>query len=54
MQGRSVNSPYLFSRLLKCSEYGANINIVSGRWRGRNDVVYGCPHNTFRGGVCLS
>lgn len=53
MQGRSVNSPYLFSGLLKCSECGANISIVSGRWRGRSDVVYGCPQNTFRGAcVC--
>ncbi len=33
MQGRSVSSPYLFSGLLKCSECGANISIVSGRWR---------------------
>jgi hypothetical protein len=39
MQGRAVSSPYLFSGLLKCSECGANIGIVSGRWRGRNDVV---------------
>jgi len=53
MQGRSVNSPYMFSGLLKCSECGANISIVSGRWRGRNDVVYGCPQNTFHGAcVC--
>ena len=53
MQGRSVSSPYLFSGLLKCSECGANISIVSGRWRGRSDVVYGCPQNTFRGAsVC--
>jgi len=49
MQGRSVSSPYLFSGLLKCSECGANISIVSGRWRGRSDVVYGCPQNRFRG-----
>lgn len=49
MQGRSVSSPYLFSGLLKCSECGANISIVSGRWRGRDDVVYGCPQNTYRG-----
>jgi site-specific DNA recombinase len=34
---------------LKCSECGANITIVSGRWRGRDDVVYGCPQNAFRG-----
>lgn len=27
----------------------ANISIVSGRWRGRQDVVYGCPLNAFRG-----
>jgi site-specific DNA recombinase len=55
MQGRSVSSPYLFSGLLKCSECGANISIVSGRWRGRSDVVYGCPQNTFRGAsVCAN
>jgi DNA invertase Pin-like site-specific DNA recombinase len=55
MQGRSVSSPYLFSGLLKCSECGANISIVSGRWRGRSDVVYGCPQNTFRGAsVCTN
>ena len=42
-------SPYLFSELLKCSECGANITIVSGRWRERGDVVYGCPQNTYRG-----
>ena len=49
MQGRSASSPYVFSGLLKCSECGANIAIVSGRWRGRDDVVYGCPQNAFRG-----
>jgi site-specific DNA recombinase len=49
MQGRSASSPYVFSGLLKCSECGANITIVSGRWRGRDDVVYGCPQNAFRG-----
>ena len=55
MQGRSVSSPYLFSGLLKCSECGANISIVSGRWRGHSDVVYGCPQNTFRGAsVCTN
>ena len=46
---RSVSSPYLFSGLLRCSECGANVVIVSGRWRGRRDVVYGCPQNAFRG-----
>jgi site-specific DNA recombinase len=55
MQGRSVSSPYLFSGLLKCSECGANVSIVSGRWRGRSDVLYGCPQNTFRGAsVCTN
>lgn len=49
MRGRSASSPYLFSGLLKCSECGANITIVSGRWRGRGDVVYGCPQNAYRG-----
>ena len=39
MKGRSVSSPYLFSGLMKCGECGANISIVSGRWRGRGDVV---------------
>jgi site-specific DNA recombinase len=53
MRGRAASSPYLFSGLLKCSECGANISIVSGRWRGRGDVVYGCPQNTYRGeAVC--
>jgi site-specific DNA recombinase len=53
MRGRSASSPYLFSGLLKCSQCGANISIVSGRWRGRGDVVYGCPQNTYRGeAVC--
>ena len=55
MRGRSASSPYLFSGLLKCSQCGANISIVSGRWRGRSDVVYGCPQNTFRGAsVCTN
>ena len=55
MRGRSVSSRYLFSGLLKCSECGANISIVSGRWRGRSDVVYGCPQNAFRGAsVCTN
>jgi site-specific DNA recombinase len=49
MRGRSASSPYVFSGLMKCSECGANITVVSGRWRGRSDVVYGCPQNTFRG-----
>jgi site-specific DNA recombinase len=49
MRGRSASSPYLFSGLLKCSECGANISIVSGRWRGRDDVLYGCPQNALRG-----
>jgi hypothetical protein len=53
MQGRSASSPYLFSGLLKCSECGANFSIVSGRWRGRGDVLYGCPQNALRGtSVC--
>jgi hypothetical protein len=55
MLGRAANSPYLFSGLLKCSECGANVSIVSGRRRGRSDVVYGCPQNTFRGAsVCTN
>ena len=54
MQGRSVSSPYLFSRLMKCAVCGANISIVSGKWRGRGDVVYGCPQNTYRGQTVCS
>ena len=54
MQGRSVSSPYLFSGLLKCAVCGANISIVSGKWRGRGDVVYGCPQNTYRGQTVCS
>ncbi|SRR6266581_7904162 len=55
MQGRPASSPYLFSGLSKCSECGANNSIVSGRWRGRSDVVYGCPQNAFRGAcVCAN
>ena len=54
MQGRSVSSPYLFSGLLKCAVCGANISIVSGKWRGRGDVVYGCPQNSYRGETVCS
>ena len=45
--GRSVSSPYLFSGLLKCSVCGANISIVSDKWRGRGDAVYGYPQNSL-------
>jgi hypothetical protein len=54
MQGRSVSSPFLFSGLLKCALCGANISIVSGKGRGRGDVVYGCPQNTYRGQTVCS
>jgi site-specific DNA recombinase len=49
MRARAASSPYIFSGLMKCSVCGANISVVSGRWRKRKDVVYGCPMNANRG-----
>lgn len=49
MRARAATSPYIFSGLMKCSVCGANITVVSGRWRKRKDVVYGCPLNANRG-----
>jgi DNA invertase Pin-like site-specific DNA recombinase len=41
-------------RATECAVCGANISIVSGKWRGRGDVVYGCPQNTYRGETVCS
>lgn len=49
LRGRAASSPYIFSGLMQCSVCAANITIVSGRWRKRQDVVYGCPMNANRG-----
>jgi site-specific DNA recombinase len=54
MRARAVRSPYIFSGLMKCSVCGANITVVSGRWRKRQDVVYGCPLNANRGNTVCS
>jgi len=46
-----INRTTIFSGLLKCGLCGANVTIVSGRWKGRVDAVYGCPLNANRGDV---
>ena len=46
--GNSAGNPYLFSGLLKCSECGANLIIVSGRGKNHGHAHYGCPMNAFR------
>jgi site-specific DNA recombinase len=46
--GNAAGNPYLFSGLLKCSECGANITIVSGRGKNHGQPHYGCPMNAFR------
>lgn len=51
LRARAASSPYIFSGLLKCGLCGANVTIVSGRWKGRVDAVYGCPLNANRGDV---
>ena len=50
LRAQAMNSPYLFSGLLKCGLCGANMNIVSGRGQRRH-ASYGCPLNAQRG-VC--
>jgi site-specific DNA recombinase len=53
LRARATSSPYVFSGLLKCSLCGASITIVSGCWRGRQDVRYGCSLHYNRGaGAC--
>jgi hypothetical protein len=49
--GRSLGNPYLFSGLLKCSECGANITLVSGPGKNHAEPSYGCPMN-FNRGTC--
>jgi hypothetical protein len=45
----AMNSPYLFSGLLKCSDCGANITILWGKGRNKTSQAYGCPMNWNRG-----
>jgi site-specific DNA recombinase len=53
LRARAVNSPYVFSGLLKCSLCGGSITIVSGCSRKRTDVRYGCSMHYNRGrGAC--
>lgn len=53
MRSAAMNAPYLFSGLLRCSECGANLQIVSGRGRNHPNQIYACPLNFNRGdSVC--
>jgi Recombinase zinc beta ribbon domain/Resolvase, N terminal domain len=53
LRSSAMNAPYLFSGLLKCSQCGANLQIISGRGRNHPNQIYGCPLNFHRGAsVC--
>ena len=53
LRSSAMNAPYLFSGLLRCSQCGANLQIVSGRGRNHPNQIYGCPLNFHRGdSVC--
>ncbi|HXX44604.1 MAG TPA: recombinase family protein [Candidatus Acidoferrales bacterium] len=53
LRSKAMNVPYLFSGLLKCSQCGANLQIVAGRGRNHPNQTYGCPLNFHRGdSVC--
>lgn len=53
LRSKAMNVPYLFSGLLKCSECGANLQIIAGRGRNHPSQTYGCPLNFHRGdSVC--
>ena len=49
MHSTAMNSAYLFSRVLKCSECGANLTILWGKGRNKTSQTYGCPQNWNRG-----
>jgi site-specific DNA recombinase len=49
LRSSAMNSPYLFSGLLKCKECGANLQILSGRGKHSSHQRYGCPMNFSRG-----
>ncbi len=48
---RAATVSYLFSGLLKCSECGANLTILTGRGKDGRGASYGCPHH-FNRGTC--
>ena len=53
LRSSAMNAPYLFSGLLKCSQCGANLQIIAGRGRNHPHQTYGCPLNFQRGdSVC--
>lgn len=53
LRSSAMNSPYLFSGLLRCKDCGANLQIVAGRGRNHSTQTYGCPMNFHRGdSVC--
>jgi site-specific DNA recombinase len=53
LRSSAMNSPYLFSGLLRCRQCGANLQIVAGRGRNHANQTYGCPMNFHRGeSVC--
>ncbi len=55
LRARAMGSPYIFTGLLKCSVCGANVTIVSGKWKNREDRRYGCPMHAYRGNsVCTN
>jgi site-specific DNA recombinase len=55
LRSSAMNSPYLFSGLLKCKTCGANLQIVAGRGRNHKIQTYGCPMNFHRGdSVCAN
>jgi site-specific DNA recombinase len=55
LKSSAMNSPYLFSGLLKCSVCGANLQVISGRGREPKSQRYGCPTNFQRGdSVCTN
>ncbi len=49
LNSSSMNSPHLFSGLLKCSVCGANLVIVQGKGRNKASAKYGCPSYHQRG-----
>jgi site-specific DNA recombinase len=49
MHSTAMNSAYLFSGVLKCSECGANLTILWGKGRNKTSQTYGCPQNWNRG-----
>jgi recombinase-like zinc beta ribbon protein len=55
LRSSAMNSPYLFSGLLKCAVCRANLQIVSGRGRNHKHQTYSCPMNFQRGdSVCAN